>query len=153
MKKIILFDIDHVLFDTEKFKTSKLTEYSLYNEVFDVLGSLSKIAELGIFSKGELEFQKAKLKNTKIESFFKEENVHIFQDKIANANILNKYRDYEVFFVDDRLDVLLDIKKTLPSVLAIWIRRGPHAEGLQKIEGFIPDEIILSLQELKTLTA
>ena len=146
--KLILFDIDHTLFDTEKFKASKLTDYSLYDEVLEILEKLSKIAELGIFSKGDFEFQKAKLKNTKIEDFFKGKNVHIFQDKILNIKALNQYKNYKIFFVDDRLEVLRDVKKFLPSIIVIWIKRGPHAERLKKIEGFNPDKTIANLSQI-----
>lgn len=147
--KIFLFDIDHTLFDTEKFKASKLTDFSLYDEILGVLEKLSKVAELGILSQGELEFQKAKLKNADIERFFKEHNVHIFEDKNLNLErVLSQYEDYQVFFVDDRLDMLQSAKKFMPSVVTVWIKRGPHAEKLKEIEDFIPDKAILNLKEL-----
>jgi len=148
-QKLVLFDIDHTLFDTERFKESRLEKYSLYDEVLKVLSELSKITTLGIFSQGELDFQKTKLKNTKIDSFFKEENVHVFKDKELNfAQIFTKYPDYKIFFVDDRLDLLFSAKKNFPAISTIWIKRGPHAKNLTEIENFSPDKTVSNLQEI-----
>jgi len=147
--KLILFDIDHTLFDTETFKQSRLETYSLYEEVFETLTKLSKISRLAIFSQGEFDFQNTKLKNTKIDSFFKKEDIHVFQEKQLNfEEIFKKYSEYKIFVVDDRLDILAVAKKYLPSVSTVWIKRGPHAQKLTKVEGFIPDKEILSLQEI-----
>jgi len=60
-KPAILFDIDYTLFDTDFFKESKLLKHKIYDEVIGVLESLAEATTLGIFSKGETEFQKTKL--------------------------------------------------------------------------------------------
>lgn len=150
--KIVLLDIDHTLFDTEKFKASKLTNYSLYEEVLDILKKLEDEADLGIFSEGILEFQKTKLKNTKLEQFFKEKHIHIFGKKESELlKTLNSYKKYKVFLVDDRLSILHLAKKNFPSIFTIWVKRGPHAQKQKEIEGFTPDETVFNLQELERL--
>lgn len=146
---IILFDIDYTLFDTRKFKDSKLQDYSSYEEVKEILIKLSELASLGIFSKGETEFQKTKLKKTGMIKFFKDNNVHIFNDKDANLiNVLEKYKDSKLFLVDDKLEILYSAKKHMPQVLTIWVKRGPFAERQKPIEGFSPDEQVENLSEV-----
>ena len=81
-KPIVLFDIDYTLFDTDHFKKSALTKHKIYEEVRDVLEKLSKIAMLGIFSEGNLEFQRKKLNQTGIEGYFKKDNTHIVLNKL-----------------------------------------------------------------------
>ena len=106
-RKIVLFDIDYTLFNTEVFKTSGLKEYLLFEEILPVFTKLFGTVELGIFSKGESEFQKEKLRKTNLESFFKREHLHIFEDKVVSIKeILGKYRNYKIYLVDDKLNVL-----------------------------------------------
>jgi len=148
-KKFVLFDIDFTLFDTRAFKDSKLTEYTIYKEVISVLENLSKIAELGIFSKGESEFQKIKLEKTGMAKFFKEKNVHIFEDKEANlTKIIDKYKNYQIFLVDDRLGTLYSAKKHLEQVFTVWIKRGWFAENQKPIPDFKSDAEVENLSEV-----
>lgn len=149
-KPIVLFDIDYTLFDTAYFKESKLLKHKIYNEVIEVLENLSKIAILGIFSKGETEFQKTKLKKTGMMKFFKDNNVHIFDDKDANLiNVLKKYKNSnKLFLVDDKLGILYSAKKHMSQVFTIWVKRGPFAQVQKPIGGFSPDEQIENLSEI-----
>ncbi len=148
-KPVVLFDIDYTLFDTHAFKNSQLKDYWIYEEVMDVLTKLSGFASLGIFSKGEVAFQKTKLEKTKVDKFFKEKDVHIFDDKDANIiNILEKYRDSKLFLVDDKLGVLYSAKNYMPKVSTIWVKRGPFAENQEEIMGFRPDEEVANLSEV-----
>jgi len=148
-KKFVLFDIDFTLFDTRTFKNSQLTRYTVYVEVMSVLEKLSKIAELGIFSKGESEFQKTKLAKTGMEKFFKDKNIHIFIDKDVNLiNVLGKYRDSGIFIVDDRLEILYSAKKHMEQVFTIWVKRGWYAENQKPISGFTSDAEVENLSEV-----
>src|SRR3989344_9501397 len=123
-KPIVLFDIDYTLFDTEHFKKSLLTKHRIYEEVKDVLEKLSKIALLGIFSEGDLEFQRKKLDQTEIVDYFEKDNTHIVLNKLTEIRkVLQKYTDRETFFVDDKLNVLFDAKKIFPKVVTIWVKR------------------------------
>jgi phosphoglycolate phosphatase-like HAD superfamily hydrolase len=148
-KKFILFDIDYTLFDTETFKSSALQRYSIYEEVEAVLMQLKQISLLGIFSKGENEFQKTKLKKTGLIKFFAENNIHIFVDKDANlTGILKKYQDLKLFLVDDKLDILFSAKKNMPEITTVWVKRGPFALKQKPIEDFAPDVTIDNLSNL-----
>lgn len=148
-KPIVLFDIDYTLFDTRKFKDSKLQDYNVYGEVMSVLDKLSGFADLGIFSKGEMEFQKTKLKKTGMIRFFQEHNVHIFDDKDMNVvNVLEKYKDSRLFLVDDKLGTLYSAKKHTPEVFTIWVKRGPYAQNQKEIVGFKPDAQVENLRDV-----
>lgn len=148
-KPIVLFDIDYTLFDTAFFKQSGLSEHKIYKEVIQVLKNLNAIATLGIFSKGEIEFQKTKLKQTGMIEFFKENNIHIFDDKDVNLiRVLEKYKDSKIFLVDDKLGILYSAKKHTLQVFTIWVKRGPFARNQKKISGFKPDVIVDNLSEV-----
>jgi FMN phosphatase YigB (HAD superfamily) len=147
--KFILFDIDYTLFDTKVFKESALQKYSIYEEVETELARLKDIAVLGIFSKGESEFQKTKLKKTGLLKFFAENNIHIFVDKDANlTEILKKYKNSKLFLVDDKLEILFLAKKCMPEITTVWVKRGPFALDKKPIEDFTPDATIDNLSNL-----
>lgn len=149
VKSIVLFDIDYTMFDTATFKQSGLTEYGIYEEVMKVLKNLSEFAALGIFSKGETQFQITKLEKTGLTKFFKEENVHIFNDKDINLiKIINKYKNYKIFFIDDKLGILYAAKNYMKEVFTIWVKRGFYAEKQEPIPGFSPDAEVENLAEV-----
>lgn len=148
-KPVVLFDIDYTLFDTDYFKKSSLIKHKIYEEVRDVLEKLSKIAVLGIFSEGDLEFQRKKLNQTEIIDYFEKESVHIVLNKLSEfKNVLKKYEKRITFFVDDKLSILHDAKKIFPRVFTIWVKRGVYAENQEEILGFEPDAEVNNLQEV-----
>src|SRR3989344_1087272 len=147
--KVVLFDIDYTLFNTDVFKETQLKKHSVYDEVHSVLENLSKVAELGIFSEGETEFQKTKLDKTDIKKYFKEQNLHISKSKIDRLQqVLNRYSHGQIFFVDDKLSILYDAKKLLSDVFTIWVKRGMYAENQKEISGFRPDAEVENLKEI-----
>jgi FMN phosphatase YigB (HAD superfamily) len=151
-KKMVLLDIDYTLFDTKTFKESSLKKYSLYNEVMLVLESLAKIAQLGIFSKGEIELQNVKLQKTGIKNFFNGKNIHIFEDKDLNLkDVLEKYKNFKIFLVDDKLTTLYNAKINTPSIFTVWVKRGPFAENQKPLENFSPDATINDFSSLNRI--
>jgi FMN phosphatase YigB (HAD superfamily) len=147
--KIVLFDIDYTLFDTQTFKNSSLTKFSLYIEVLPVLESLVNIAELGIFSKGNDIFQNIKLQETGIIKFFQEQNIHVFENKDINLkHVIEKYNSLKIYLIDDNLATLYNAKKNTPLVTTVWIKRGPFAEDVSLLNNFIPDFVRDNLEEI-----
>ncbi|MEX2007182.1 MAG: hypothetical protein WD992_00200 [Candidatus Levyibacteriota bacterium] len=149
MKKIVLFDIDYTLFDTDLFKESDLTKHSLYEEVVGVLVEIATHATLGIFSEGDMEFQRNKLMKTDIMNHFNEEDIHIFTEKTTPIpQVLNKYKDYKVFLVDDRPSILGKVKKNSPSVFTIFIDREKRIwKGDEPID-YSADATVSTLNEV-----
>jgi phosphoglycolate phosphatase-like HAD superfamily hydrolase len=148
--KLVLFDIDYTLFDTANFKDSSLSDYQLYDEIEHLLIKLSSIVDLGIFSKGEKDFQKLKLQKTGIEKYFHPENIHIFENKDENLQaVIKKYSDRSIYLVDDKLEILYNTKKNNSSIFTIWIKRGPYAQDETLLNNFSPDKIVESLNEME----
>ena len=148
-KKVVLFDIDYTLFDTDMFKETNLTTFVLYDEVVDVLEKLKETVYLGIFSEGNLDLQTTKLLKTKIHSSFVKEHIHIVVSKEEKIEeILKIYKNDTIILVDDKLTVLHKAKKLLPSLIAVWVKRGIYAKKQLPIVDFTPDAIIENLSEL-----
>lgn len=148
-QKIVLFDIDYTLFNTDIFKSSDLKTHSIYKEVPNVLKTLSNIAILGIFSEGKLLLQQTKLEKTKIDTFFIKEHTHIVEKKdVSIGEMLKKYKNHVLYLVDDKLTVLHQASLLMPEVVTIWIKRGIYAENQKPIENYTPRAIIYSLEEV-----
>ena len=112
LQKFVLFDIDYTLFDTKGFMDTGLTSYRIYDEVLEVLDKLSRIAGLGIISKGDSTFQESKLKKTGILKFFQKDHIHVAEDKgEILQETLDKYSNKRLFLVDDKIDLLKTAKK------------------------------------------
>lgn len=149
MNKIVLFDIDYTLFNTDRFRQSNLSDFVLYDEVVQVLTQLEKVATLGIFSEGTLELQNEKLHQTNILPHFIEEHIHIVAKKEEGLKtVLYKYRNYKIFLIDDKLTILQKAKNILPELITIWIKRGKYAENQTSLIGFVPDEEFYNLSDV-----
>ena len=152
VEKLVLFDIDHTLFDTDSFKKSNLTTYTLFEETLDVILALKKFSDIGIFSEGEIDFQKMKLKKTLLYEHFAEQNVHIFEKKDSMlADVLKKYDKRIIFLVDDKLNILKLAKEVIPSLFTIWVKRGPYAKVQKPIGNFKPDATVVDLKEVAAI--
>lgn len=146
---MVFFDIDYTLFDTDVFKKSNLADYVLYDEVLDVLGQLKNIAVLGIFSEGDLDFQRIKLFKTEIQHHFVKKHVHIVTKKEKSiGKMLDSYKNESIILVDDKLSVLHQAKGILSSIFTVWVKRGIYAVSQKPIDGFTPDAIIENLRDL-----
>lgn len=147
--KIVLLDIDDTLFNTEKLINSSFFVYELYKEVTRALYELSTIASLGIFSQGEIAFQKKKLRETNIEQYFSDDHIHIMEFKLEMMQeILETYHNKgKVFVIDDRLENLHMAKKSAPFIFTIWMKRGRYANIQEQKADFLPDAIINKLNE------
>jgi hypothetical protein len=118
----------------------------LYEETHHVVNEFEKLGEIGIFSQGMERFQRLKIKQ--IAHIFKDHHVHIVPNKIsAFQTIFNKYRQSDIFFLDDSLPILHAVKIAYPSTIVIWVKRGRYAHNQQPIIDFIPDATVLNLQE------
>lgn len=150
-KQVILFDIDYTIFNTSHYKQSNRQQFLLYPEVYGTLSSLEKTSILGIFSEGDQEFQKNKLKETKIWHFFNKDDIYIETNKeLLIKEISEKYLARPLVVVDDKLPILLILKKHLPNAKMVWIKRGFYAESQKPIAEFDPDAVFDDLAPLVT---
>lgn len=120
-----------------------LFEENMYKDT-SVIRDLSKVAKIGIFSKGDSNFQNQKL--TLFQDLLDDYNVHIFPNKKNKiSEVLEKYKDFQVYLIDNQNDVLIKAKEILPEVYAILIDRN----NSNKAEGGIVK--IISLNDLKSI--
>ena len=148
--KIVLLDIDDTLFNTEKLIHSSFFVYELYKEVITALSELSTIATLGVFSQGEIAFQRKKLQETNIEQYFSEDHIHIMEFKLEMMqDILERYHNQgEIFVVDDRLENLHMAKKSAPFIFTIWMKRGRYSNIQEQKANFTPDATVTNLYDV-----
>ncbi len=152
MKKIVLFDIDYTLFDTDLFKESDLTKHTLYEEVVGVLVEIATYATLGIFSEGNIELQRNKLLKTDILKNFNEEDIHIFLEKTTPIpQVIEKYKDHQIFLVDDRSSILEKVKKHSPAVFTVFIDREKRIWKGDEPTDYQADAVIKNLNKLVDL--
>lgn len=108
-----------------------------------VIKDLSRLASIGIFSKGDEHFQKQKI--SFMNDFLDSEDVYIFKNKLKKINeILENYPDQDIYIVDNEIDVLDKIKSINPEIYTILIDRKNKYEDLDIIK-------IKNLNELKSL--
>lgn len=149
-QKIVLLDIDDTMFNTALLKQTGLTQFEIYQDVQNALEELAQVASLGIFSQGEIAFQKQKLKKTNIHHFFAEEYTHIVKDKIkAITALIQIYKSKgKLFIVEDRLDVLKVTKECQNDIFTIWMKRGRYANSQRNPVMYTPDAIVTNLYQV-----
>lgn len=146
---LVLFDIDYTLYDTDTFKKSQLTTHRLYEEVDDVLRSISSFATLGIFSEGDTTLQQSKLTGCGIEQYFPVAHVHIVLKKEeAITDVFSRYQGKRVCIIDDKLPVLRLLKQYMPSLFTVWVKRGAYASIQEPFDDFTPDATVETLTAL-----
>jgi hypothetical protein len=122
----------------------ELIQNNLYNDT-NVLNKLFETAKIGIFSKGDNKFQREKLK--KFKDIINEKDIYIFPSKIEKLKeVMNKYSEYEIYLVDDNIDVLIEAKKIGLEIFTIQIDREKKFSKNDKI-----DAKIESLSEITNL--
>lgn len=153
--RIILFDIDYTIFDTKRFKESRLTEFHSYEEVPETLLALRENFRLGIFSEGDKAFQEKKLRETDLAAFFDPGLQFIVPDKKeALREVVKALRGEEiVFMVDDKLKILAELKTVFQEMQTVWVKRGFYAERATPVPGFTPDFTVLTITDLPSLFA
>lgn len=131
--------INSVIWEEKKFYAC------LYPETLEVVTKVAKGATIGIFSKGYDAFQRAKL--LKIAHFFEEQHIHINVSKKAMLqDVLDKYKDVQLYLIDDALEVLYGAKMKNKDIVTIWVKRGRYAVNQEPIAGFAPDVTVDNLR-------
>lgn len=164
-KRVGYFDPGSFISDTNKKFTSSIPKAfldvyvkkeelheHLYEEVEEILKKISqeKNLTIGIFSGGDKNFQREKIK--KILNFFHENHIHVFPYKVKKLRlVLKKYKDYKVFLIDDVLSILYEAKQIKKNVFTIWIKRGRFAFFEKEVSNFVPDIEIKNLNKIVSI--
>lgn len=133
-KKIRFYDLKKQLIgikkelsiDTKKLEADlrsflKNTGKYIFKDALSFLNDFKK-EDLFLISYSKTEFQKLKIKNSGISKYFKK--IIITNEKKSKEileNIENKKEN--IYFIDDRPDYITDVKKIIPRVKTIFMRR------------------------------
>ncbi len=120
-----------------------LFEKNLYKDS-SIIKDLSRVAVIGIFSKGDYDFQKQKI--SFIADLLDGENIYIFSNKIGRIDeVLENYLDYQIYMIDNQMDVLEKAKDLFPNISTVLIDRNKSSEEDKDIIK------IKTLNELKSI--
>lgn len=126
------------------------SEY-IFKDVLRVLSGFSP-NQLAIVSFSKTQFQKAKIYNSGIFDFFGEiEVVDEMKGRIISEMVGNEGMclGQKIFFVDDRIEQIEDVKKTHPSVITVLCSRKEGRYHDQKNKSC--DYEVVDLRELKLI--
>jgi len=141
--------------DAKHIEEALWSKKNFYEGLYaETKNTLKKLLErgipIGIFSKGETRFQRAKL--ISIEDLLTEEHIHITLNKHTSLpKLIDKYKGKRIFLIDDALDVLYKAHELDPSIFTIWVKRGKFAKKQEPIFGFTPNATVLNLRTVTRL--
>lgn len=144
MKKEFKKKVEDILFNSSFFKKG------FYEEVEEALKSIKKLARIGIFSKGDRKLQWAKIEQSGFKDFFQKDIIYIGAPSKMDLvpEILEKHKNDIVYLIDDKPVIINDIKKYMPSVFTIWLKRGKYINQVKETKDFKPDATITNLSEV-----
>lgn len=141
MKNILLFDIDHTLFDTEQLRPhlpTPLTNWNavslpfaacIYPDALYVIPLLAQRFRLGVFSvayDGMVDFQNAKITHGPLAPYFSERLMYIHADMVSLVRSIGPIAESIAYVIDDRADKLMLAKERYPQLKTVRIRRGKY---------------------------
>ena len=159
-KKFIMGDLIDYLGDYYKsdrlrlelgnlLSSPELFSSCLYPDARIALDSLSRHFPVGVFSSGDVYFQKIKLRASGIEPYFRPEHINILERKTINIpRIIDKYRSFNIAIVDDRASVLEAARQLRSDVVGIWVNRGKFKHEVPTQSEFSPHYQVRDLQSI-----
>jgi FMN phosphatase YigB (HAD superfamily) len=135
----------------EIFWDKAMYSHSLDHDTKEVLEDLtSKKIAIGLLSTGNTKHQLAKVES--LLTYFPAQYHHIFSNKLDSLEeVLESYRAYKVYIVDDLPEVLVKAKECDSHVTTILRKTEKMNETTTQEENFSPNFIITDLKELKTI--
>lgn len=131
-------NLERLWWENDAFQKCLLVDENFLKET-------QKIAVIGIFSKGEINFQKKKIE--KFMNIISPTDVYIFEDKIIKiGEVLKKYNGYKIYMVDDNLKVLESFKTADNFVFTVLVKK----EKIAIIDNRI-DAVIENVLQIKSL--
>ena len=136
-------DLNDFLNNTSKY---------IFNDVVLFLRQFKK-EELFLVSYSKTEFQKNKIKNSRISEYFKKIIITNGKKSEEILKIIKKRKNYkeELFFIDDRADYILDVKKKVSEIKTFLVRRreGRHQNNINKHCDFVVKDLNKVLKIIK----
>lgn len=119
---------------------------ALFPKALEVLEYLKTLGTVSIFSEGDMVYQKMKIEKSGIAGHAQE--IFLFEHKLDHlSEVLKKFENHKLIFVDDRDDKLMGIKKLYPQVVTIAVCQG-HYAGPKCIIEHTADKVVGSIGEL-----
>lgn len=143
---IPLDELENVFFDETLYIDS------LYEDARSVFQEIvvKRDIPIIIFSTGEKKFQLQKI--TAVKEMLHEDRVHIFTNKLLQLkDVLTKYKDYQIYIVDDLPTILKEAKLFDNDITTIWINRDPSVSEKDFVDNFSADNVIENLREIVTI--
>ena len=126
---------------------SKLNIF-VYPDFFDFIKSFDK-KDFILLSLGTTDFQKKKIKSSKIKFFF-DEIVVTYANKAENFRVLTeKYDGEKMFFVEDSAVQIDSVKKEFPWVIVFKMER-PQGKNIE-IKSELADYVVKDLEEVRKI--
>lgn len=132
----------------ELYQNQSLYTNTLYQDAREVLQKLTADnIHINILSTGYKEFQMMKIAS--LNEFLPVDSLHIFENKLPHlSDVLSHYQGYNIYIVDDFIDILKEAKSIHPAVTTILITRQKKFEDNFGSRDFIPDYQVKSLTEI-----
>ncbi len=143
---LILIDFDHTLFNTEKFKKAikreAIPRYRgfLYKDALEFLDYAKKFGKLILFSEGEADFQRKKIKKSGVLKFFSKVKIYPTDSKAQN---FVEFQGERIILIDDKPKIADEAISVGLSV--IRVRRGKYKSINTR---FTPAIEVKSLKEI-----
>lgn len=132
------------------FSDGDIIDKAVYKDAEEVILELtSKDILIGIFSAGPRALQSAKVRS--LLQHFSEEHIYIHEvDKKQDIPlIVNTYKNYHIFVIDDLRDVLYSLKTAEPEITTILIKREDWTDRAKITPSdFRPDREASNLKEV-----
>ena len=110
-------ELRELLWDESDFQQYLLVDKDSFRKIRDNM-------IIGIFSRGEINFQKKKIELLK--DFIDSEHIHVFKNKSENiGEVLEKYKYYRIYVVDDSEYILEGFKKADKDIFTILVSKEP----------------------------
>lgn len=137
-------EIEEFLFGKDFFKEG------FYPDVEFTLRTLKDMVRLGIFSQGDERLQGAKIEQSGFKDVFDKELMYIIKPKKLDflPSLQKLHSKDKIYLIEDKLEILYEVNKKIPSIFTIWIKQGWYAENQKEIPDFKPDATITNLKEV-----
>lgn len=131
------------------FSSPDLFSSSLYPDARLTVDLLNRHFHTGIFSSGDVYFQKTKLRASGIEPYFRPEHINIWERKSVNIpRLLDKYKGFNIALVDDRASIIEAARQLRSDVVGIWIERKKFKHEIPSNTEFSPHYHVKDLQSI-----
>jgi FMN phosphatase YigB (HAD superfamily) len=137
------FELANVLSSPDIFSSC------LYPDTRLILERLTQHFQTGIFSSGDVFFQKMKLRASGIEPYFRPEHINIMESTSSNIpKIVDKYKRFKLAIVDDRASVIEQARQLRGDIIGIWVDRQKFKHERPTNTEFSPHFQVKDLQSI-----